>query len=300
MDAMWLLLACLFLGIASARLANPPAELASALNWWVINIALPALVLVLVPQIQFKASLWFLVVSQWFVFLGGWALFATLGRIRGWSRGRIGALVLVCGLGNTAFMGYPLIEALRGDEGLALAVIADQVGCFIALAIGGAIVAATYSGASFQPLEIGQKLFKFPPFIALLVAIFVSYLGDWPAQAEYVLRTIGATLTPLALFSVGLRLQLWFPKDQLEPLSIGLSWKLILAPLFVLAIGKAAAVGGLTLTIGVLEAAMAPMISAAILADQHGLAPRLANAMLGLGIMLSLPSVWIWNSLLGG
>lgn len=299
MDALWLLLTCLLLGVVIARLTNPPPALADSLNWWVINIALPALILVLVPQIQLDSSLWFLVVSQWLVFLGGWLLFATIGGIRGWSRGRIGALVLVCGLGNTSFMGYPLVHALRGDEGLALAVIADQVGCFVALAVGGAIVAATYSGTAFSPSAIGKKLLMFPPFIALLAAVVVSAIGSWPPAAESVLRMIGNTLTPLALFSVGLRLRPWFPKDQLEPLSVGLSWKLLLAPLAVLLMGKLGSVSGLTLTIGVLEAAMAPMISATILATRHGLAPRLANAILGLGILLSLPSVLLWNAALG-
>src|SRR3546814_3232858 len=67
-----------------------------------------------------------------------------LGRRLQWSRSRIGALTLVAGLGNTSFVGYPLIEALRGQEGLAYAVIADQGGCFIALAVGGVIVASIY------------------------------------------------------------------------------------------------------------------------------------------------------------
>lgn len=299
MDALWLLLTCLLLGVATARLARPPESLADSLNWWVINISLPALILVLVPQIEMQASLWFLVASQWLVFLGGWVLFASLGRLRGWSRGRIGALVLVCGLGNTSFMGYPLIHALRGDEGLALAVIADQVGCFIALAVGGAIVAATYSGATLHPAEIGKRLILFPPFIALLLALLVGAAGGWPAAPESVLRAIGSTLTPLALFSVGLRLRPWFPRDQLEPLSVGLAWKLLLAPLAVLALGYFGGVSGLTLKIGVLEAAMAPMISATILATRHGLAPRLANAVLGLGLLLSLPSVLLWNAALG-
>jgi predicted permease len=57
--------------------------------------------------------------------------------------------------------------------------------------------------------------------------------------------------------------------------------------------------GGLPLTAGVLEAAMAPMISAAILADEHKLEPALTNAVLGAGIMLSLLTVPLVNLFLG-
>ena len=48
-------------------------------------------------------------------------------------------------------------------------------------------------------------------------------------------------------------------------------------------------------TIAVLQAAMAPMISAAILADQYGLEPDLANAVLGGGVVLSLLTVPLIN-----
>jgi predicted permease len=61
----------------------------------------------------------------------------------------------------------------------------------------------------------------------------------------------------------------------------------------------ATGISGLMLTIGVLQAAMAPMISAAILADQHNLEPPLANTILGIGILLSLVSVPLWSYVLG-
>ena len=75
---------------------------------------------------------------------------------------------------------------------------------------------------------------------------------------------------------------------------------MLLAPLLCWALGSAAGVGGLLLTVGVLQAAMAPMISAAILADEYALEPALANTVLGAGIVLSLLSVPLGNLWLGG
>lgn len=299
LDAFWLLLCCLALGAGIARWARPPIGLAQMLNWWIINIALPALVLALVPTVTIDLQLWFLVASQWLVFLGAWAVFAWLGARLGWSRGQIGALILVCGLGNTAFMGYPMISALRGSEALALAVIADQVGCFVALAVGGAVVAALYSGGSPHPADIARKVARFPPFLALVVALVAGTFGGWPSPVSHVLEQIGQTLTPIALFTVGLRLRLRLSPGQALPISLGLSWKLLLAPALALALGTLLGVAPLPLKVGVLEAGMAPMISAAILADQHRLEPSLANATLGLGILLSLVSVPLWHLALG-
>jgi predicted permease len=51
--------------------------------------------------------------------------------------------------------------------------------------------------------------------------------------------------------------------------------------------------------VGVLQAGMAPMISAAILADEYDLDPTLANTILSAGIVLSLISIPLGNWLLG-
>ncbi len=97
LSAFVLLLACLGLGVGVARYARPPIGLAQALNWWVIQIALPALVLGIVPSLHFDTALWFLVVTQWGVFFGAWALIAWVGARAHWSRGTIGGLILVTG-----------------------------------------------------------------------------------------------------------------------------------------------------------------------------------------------------------
>jgi len=300
MSALLLLFTCLVLGALVARFAKPPAGTVHGINWWVINIALPALVLSLVPKVKVDTQLWFPVAAMWVVFFGAWLLFATLGKMWGWSRGRIGALTVVCGLGNTSFMGYPMMQALHGKEGLALAVVADQLGCFPLLASVGVAVASLYAGRAPQPAVIARRILTFPAFLSLVVGVIAGVLGGWPEAVDGVLSPLGATLTPLALFSVGLQFKFHLGERQLAALVAGLGWKLLLAPLIAWGMGMAAGVGGLTLTVGVLQAAMAPMISAAILADEYELEPSLANTVLGAGIVLSLVTIPLGNALLGG
>jgi predicted permease len=299
MSSILLLIVCLTLGVLVARWGQPARVFAQSLNWWVINVALTALVLQLVPTLELDIHLWFLPVSMWLVFAGGWAFFAFVGRRSGWPRARIGALTLVCGLGNTSFIGYPLIETLRGASGLKLAIVADQVGCFLALAIGGSIVAALYSGRTVSGATIARKVLLFPPFLGLMVGLLVGVLGAWPACIEDVLARIGATLVPLALFSVGLQFRLRVERSQAQATALALAWKLVLAPLLVFAVGWGARVDHEPLVVGVLQSSMAPMISAAILASDHDLEPHLANAVLGIGILLSLVTVPCANFLLG-
>ena len=298
MSALLILFTCLALGILARRYANLPDGIVQGINWWVLNVALPALVLALVPQVPLDSHLWFPVAAMYVTFFGAWAVFASLGRAFDWSRHRIGCLILVCGLGNTSFMGYPMMEAMHGKAGLSIAVIADQLGCFPLLASAGIVVASLYSGRATSATAIVRRVFTFPAFLALLVGILVGVAGGWPVAVDKVLMQLGQTLTPLALFSVGLQFRLHLQREQVGALVAGLGWKMLLAPLLMLGIGLAAGVGGLTLTVGVLQAAMAPMISAAILADQHGLEPRLANTVLGAGILLSLLTIPLGNALL--
>ncbi|GLQ96302.1 AEC family transporter [Dyella mobilis] len=298
MSALLLLFACMALGLAVARWARPPAGIVPGINWWVINVALPALVLDLIPRVKIDVQLWFPVAAMVVTFGGAWLLFGLLGPRLGWSRGRIGALVLVCGLGNTSFMGYPMMLALHGQPGLSLAVVADQLGCFPLLSSAGIVVASIYAGRSPDLGVIVRRILTFPSFVALIFGMVVGAMGGWPAMVHGVLSPIGATLTPLALFSVGMQFQFRLGAKQLSALAWGLGWKLLLAPLACWLIGIVTGVGGLVLTIGVLQAAMAPMISAAILADEYELDPPLANAVLGAGIVLSLLTVPLGNGLL--
>ena len=296
---MLLLFVCLVLGVLVARFARPPAGIVHGINFWVLNIALSALVLELIPKVRFNSQLWFPIAAMWVTFFGAWLLIGVIGSWRGWTRQRIGALVLVCGLGNTSFMGYPLIQALHGKAGLTLAVVADQLGCFPLLASAGIVVASIYAGRAPQPRVIVRRIITFPPFIALLIGFAVGALGGWPPLMDGVLGPIGSTLTPLALFSVGLQFKFHPGHRQLGAATLGLSWKLLLAPLLCWGLGVATGVQGLVLTVGVLQAAMAPMVSAAILADEYELEPTLANTVLGAGIVLSLITIPLGNLLLG-
>ena len=299
MSAMLLLFVCLILGVLVARFAKPPSGIVAGINWWVINVALPALVLDLIPKVKFDPQLWFPVAAMVLTFGGAWMLFGLLGPRLGWSRQRTGALILVCGLGNTSFMGYPLMQALHGQQGLALAVVADQLGAFPLLASAGIVVASIYAGRRPELLLILRRIATFPAFVALIVGIVAGACGGWPELLHGVFAPIGTTLTPLALFSVGLQFKFHPGGRQLGALSWGLGWKLLLAPLLCWAMGVATGVGGLVLTVGVLQAAMAPMVSAAILADEYDLEPALANTVLGAGIVLSLLTIPLGNLWLG-
>lgn len=291
MTSLLLLIACIASGFLVGRYGRHPAGLAQALGWFAMNIALPAFTLHLVSKLHLDASMWILVVSQWVVFLGAWLLVASLGKRLGWTRSRMGCVIVVAGLGNTAFMGYPLIEMLRGLEGLPLAIVADQAGCFVVFPTLGVFVAALYAGRSVTPSRMVKRVLTFPPFIAFIAALIIGQLGGIWEPLDGVLDRLGMMLTPLAIFAVALQLKLTVTRDELVAVAVALGWKLALAPLVVLGLGLASGACGASLDISVLQSAMAPMISAALLAQQEELEPPLATAICGIGILTSLITV---------
>lgn len=299
MSALILLGVCMALGIITVRLKPEATDWVPGINGFVLNIAFPSLVLLLIPKLHLETGLWFPVMAMWGTALGAVGLMVLLGRWLRWSRGVTGALSLVAGFGNTSFTGIPLIEALRGKDHLGAAVLADQAGSFLALSTVGVFVAAWYSGTATSAGAVLLRVARFPPFIAMLVGFAVGAAGGWPVLVDEVLYRLSVSLSPLALFAVGLQFKPSDIRANLLPMSAGLGWKLLLAPLLVLSTGRLLGVSGIPFEVGVLQSATAPMISAGILAQQSGLAPKLANTVVGVGIVLSLMTVPLWNLLIG-
>lgn len=298
MSSFLLLGISLFAGWLLPRVIALPNNVPAAINIWLLNVALPALVLLQIPKLHPSASLLLFALGPWLVFSGSWFLMTRLGRVRGWSRGTVGCLVLTAGLGNTAFIGIPLIEALRGHEALGPAVITDQLGTFLMLSTGGIGAAAYFSGGSVAPRDMARRILLFPSFMALIAGFIAGAIGEWPPVLVPVLQRLADTLAPLALFSVGLQFRLRGISEDLDALVSGLGWKLLLAPLLVLLLGGLLRVQGPAWSATVMQTAMGPMISAGLLAEAHGLNPPLAARMVAVGTLIAFASVFAWSLVL--
>lgn len=289
-----LLIVALVLGLIFARRGWMPENADKVLNAWILRIALPALVLVQIPRINFDPALMFAAIGPWLVMLGALGFIIPVGYMLGWSRARTGCVLLTAGLGNTSFMGIPLILALRGESGVGTSVIADQFGSFLALSTLGIVVAATCSGQRITVQTVAKRVLLFPPFIALCIALITALTPGWPSAIEQVLDRLAETLTPVALFSVGLALKFGDVPRYRTPIAVALGWKLILAPAVIFALAYAFNTPTDVAAVTVLQCAMAPMITAGILASDSGLEPKLSTAIVGSGIALSLLTVPLW------
>lgn len=306
-----LIFLCMFLGFLLRKTGRFPDFSHQAFNGFVIWISLPALVLFQVPTLlatfHFDALMLVPMSMAWLLFLTSWALFHLLGKRLKWSSSQTGALVLTAGLGNTAFVGFPLLDSFYGEAGVQIGLLVDQPGTFLVLSTLGLFVAALYSPQVERRFHLRQVLLsvlKFPPFVALLVAIagFAAGILDPDAPWTPIFESLSLTLVPLALVGVGFQLkfspQLF--KSVWRPLMWGLGFKLFAAPIlfwsfYVGYLGNTS----LLVKVTIIEAAMAPMITASVVAEECGLDASIAGLMVGLGIPLSLVTVSLWNAALG-
>jgi predicted permease len=294
LSALLLVVLMFVAGGALSRLGIFADTDADILNRFVIYVALPALVLRVVPQLEWQPGLVLLVIVPWGALLIGVLLVHLGGRAWGWPRPVLGALLLCAPLGNTSFLGVPLVAALRGQQAVGYALIYDQFGSFLILSTYGLLVLARYSGdRPPTAANIGLQLLKFPPFLALIAA-----LVPWPHPPvlDEVLESVGATLAPVAMFAVGLRLRLRLPAQR-SALAWGLGIKLVVLPLCALLFVRALGRRELFAEVAVLESAMPTMLTSAALASMAGLAPELCAALAAYGIVLAFLTLPAWAAL---
>jgi predicted permease len=295
-----LLAACMLLGVLLHRSGRLPANAAASLNGFVVHISLPALTLAYVHGLKLNADLILPALMAWVMFSLGCGFFWTVGRALGFSRATTGGLMLTGGLANTSFIGLPMIETFYGPQFLGLGILIDQLGSYFVLSTLGILVASLYaSGRSVSAKAVVRKIALFAPFQAFVLALLLMPL-DYPTWLDELLKRLGATLVPIALVSVGYQLQLSLVQGRALALTVGLLFKLVIAPTLILLLFVRWLSGDRqVLDVTVFEAAMAPMIGASIVAIDHELDPPLVTLMVGLGIPLSFVTLPVWWRLLG-
>jgi predicted permease len=290
----------MLLGFTLKKIKIFPEQTSQVLNMFIIYISLPAIIINEVPKITFSSEILIPVFIAWTTTILGAISILILSKLFKWNRNTTGALLLVAVLGNTSFIGIPMVSHYFGAEALPYVIIYDQIGTFLALSTYGAVVIAIYSdngGDKVSAQSILKKIFKFPPFISLIIAFALNGIEFHPDISKS-LVTLGNTLIPLALISVGYNLQLKIPKKDMSPFLLGIANKLIIVPIFAFIIVYVFGFEGFITDISVLESAMGPMITAGVVASMAGLAPKLVSSILGYGIFISIITISIVFQLL--
>lgn len=279
---------CLIIGIIIRRIPKFPEDTGNVLNLFVIYISLPALILLKIPELPFNSDLLIPAIMPWCMLFVTAAIILLLSATFKWDRPTTGALLLLIPLGNTSFLGVPMVEVFFGSHAVSYAVLYDQLGSFLALATYGSVVIAFYGTGESKPTvkNVIIKIITFPPFIALMLSFILSFF-TYPGMVTNILKILSSTLIPVVMIAVGYQLTLSLNRETVSQLFTGLTIKLLLAPFIAFSFCRIFGLTGEIVNVSIFESAMPPMVSAGALAILADLSPKLTAALVGIGIVAS-------------
>ena len=209
--------------IVVGRLLAPlfPASAPEVLNRVVIMLCLPALIFIHVPTLEASTALLPLVIVPWTLLAVSIALVLGLARWLSLKREAVAVLLLLLPLGNTSFLGFPLVEALLGEEQVRFAVVYDQFGSFLIVCTHALFVLAWF-GSGKRPAirDMAKRIVTFPPFIALVGALVLgnAWFPEWLMDLAH---NFADMLLPLVTLAIGMSLHLRLVPEYRRPLVIG-------------------------------------------------------------------------------
>lgn len=295
MQNIIVLMICFIVGYL-LRLSNRISNQAHVtINQFILHISLPCQIILFLNGLKISNELLLPAGMAWIVFLIVYISLLGLKKYFNLSKQAFGCLLLTAGLGNTSFLGLPMIETFFGKEHIAIGILCDQPGTFLILSIVAIPIALKETSNHTEPFQLWKRIFFFPPFISFFVAVMFSGI-EIPFILKSGLQRLGDTLAPLALFSVGIQ----FRNSKLggiqKELYLGLFLKMILAPLFISGIYFYIFQNtSIVARVSIFEAAMPPMITGGIVAMENNLEPELASMMVAVGILLSSITLPLWK-----
>jgi predicted permease len=262
-----------------------------ALVDFVIYFSLPAMVFIKIYPLTLDLKILNLIIMFNAIIIITLFLTYFIGKFFKFDKKTLATFIVVGTFGNTSFVGFSYIDAFYGQDYVVYALIYDLFGSFLLVVSLGTIIINWGSGEVVKFKAMTKKVIFFPPIIMFFITIFLK-MFPVPHFVINTAEAIGATLVPIAMIAIGMKLELKNIFYKFKTTTLLLSVKMFLMPILVMI--------GFSLfynldetwsKVTILEVAMPPMTTAVILAIQGGLDERLAINSLVLGVLISLLSV---------
>lgn len=294
---------CFIAGFITRRTAPRIDKISEITNRLVISIIMPIVIISTIPDLEVSIQSSFVILMPWLGFFSLVPLSIFIARKFHFQKKELVALLLLSSLGNTAFLGIGMVQSTFGEDAVPSAVLYDQLGSFLIVATVVSLLVAIYAdrGSDVKhpsAKSILLKILSFPPFVSLIIALFIPSTKIYGETLNSLFDWVALSLVPLALFIIGLQIQLKIESRYRIPLAYLLSVKLIFLPLFILLVSLLVGVQKPEFSAIVFQSAMPPMVTPAIMLIDAKIAPKLVASALGVGTVLSFISLPIWANLI--
>ncbi len=256
----------------------------------IIYVGLPALIFRSVHPAPLGPELGVVALVAWIVFAITALLAWLLSRLMKLPRPVAGGFILAASLGNTGYIGYPVSQALLGDEGLVRAIFYDAFGTVAALLLVGLVIAQRFGERVGPPLSPLREVLRFPAVLALGAALLLRPFPV-PEVFSFGLDALASLVVPLIMLSVGLTLEVRRLADR--PLTLGTLGvvRLLVAPMIALVLGRLLLDDSAAVRLVALEAGMPSMMLSIVIGARFGLDTEFLAAAVVLTTMASVVTI---------
>ncbi len=207
-----------------------------------------------------------------------------IGKLWGFERPVLMAILLTSAFGNTGNYGLPLVSFAYGDAALAIATIYFVTSSVLFNTAG--VVIASLGHLDLRTAVIG--LFKVPSVYGVVLAALLNHyhlLLPTPLERTVELAADGSIPLMIVLLGVELSRVQW--SHSVRALGLSTSLRLLAAPAIGLLLAGLFGFQGPARQANITECAMPAAVTNTILATEYGLDSSLVTAMIFIGTILS-------------
>ena len=277
-----------------------PQNSIPTLNSFVLNIAVPCLVLQSMQRDEINSKIFndivwsmvaFAIVTLLFVALAA----LVINHMKSIPDDDKGIYKLQVAFTNSGFMGYPLTSVIFGQYALFLAIIMNIIFSVLFYSIGAMMVDHKKGEKFFSMKLLGQLLSI--PFMSSIVGfiIFISGL-HFPSFIDSTLSLMAATVSPVAMFIVGINLSHSKIKEIFTPANLVLcAVSLILVPAMTMGIDWLLPASNMVLVVHVFIMAMPSPAITTVFAHRYNKNAKLAAEGVASTTFFSLGTLALWS-----
>lgn len=275
----------IFVGISLRKMGLLSQEHSSILSKIVINVSLPALIFINIASANITQEMIYLPIISFAVSFICMLVAFCYSRIRHYSKVKTWTIIILLALMNTAFIGYPIVLGVFGNEGFLHAIFFDMAMALM-FVVFGMILSTLFGGNRRDVLENGLK------FVPLWAVLFGIIFNVFSIPVGYVLENsltyLGNSTIPLIMLSLGLTINFGDFKRHLSDSIFVSIFGLLIVPAAVYLVLSHLEISDMILKVSVLESAMPTAMNTLVLAISYDLDVEMVSSIVFLTTILSV------------
>lgn len=267
----------------------------SLLSKIVLNISLPSLIFTNIATADIGGDMIYLPIISFGLSFICILIGLAYSKIRGYSKVKTWTIIILLAMMNTAFIGYPIVLGVYGNEGFLHAIFYD-LAIAVMFVIFGVTLSNVFGGDKREVLKNGLT---FIPLWAIVLGIIFNVFNiPMGYVLENSLNYLGNSAIPLIMLSLGLTINFREFRSYLSDTLCLSFFRLLLAPVILYVILLWVDFDGLILRVSVLESAMPTAMNALVLAITYNLDVELVSSVVFVTTILSLITLPVIISIL--